>query len=528
MKKTLLFSAIAIVVLVLSCAKDHDGRTSVDTAIEDELETLGMSLEDFRLARSLEDIPQSIDNPITQKKIELGRSIFWDPIFHQNTFGDATIMTASCGSCHIKDGHAGVSQGLGEGGISAGVNGEKRIESTDFINNVGIEFVDAQPIRVPTNMHVAYKPNALWDGALGNPNTAKLKNNDRPNQNESISFPDGFPHDLARTFDGFGGAEMQALAGLRVHRYKFNEEIISNAGSRYKELFDEVFVEDSETRIIDRFADSKFIQNNMFLDRGKILLDGGASGVTDDSADDVYVPIQYSRLAAALAVSAYTRSVLANEAPFQDFVFGDPNGMTEQQKRGFLVFLEKKCINCHNGPALTDADFHAMGAKDLLDLDPNLQDRINNPIAGFSNPEDLPLGRYNVSGKEEDRGAFMTQTLYNLQTNIFFHGGENIKLSDAVKYMLDAEMNEGKDFAKDPNWNKQNYTDQELADLVEFIDNGLRDLNFDDKYRPGIELSKVFSCNNTMGTNGENIKICSPSNDNQSNNGEDDGIICCE
>lgn len=533
MKKIILLSLAISIAFLYSCTKDHDGKTQVDEDIENLLSDRGLKLEDFQLPRpgELDKIPQVEDNPLTQAKIDLGRSIFWDPVFNQNTFGQSSRMTASCGSCHIKDGHAGVRQGLGEGGQGAGLTGEQRVESPTFIGEFGNskEFIDAQPIRPPTNMHVAYKPNALWNGALGNPKKGIL-NLDRPNHNANVTFDNPeFPFDEAEAFDGFAGPEAQGMAGLRVHRYKFNEEVITNAGSGYKELFEQVFVNDPRTRIIDKF-NNEFVQDNMFWERGRILLTNSA--INDDTSDDEMVPVQFSRLAAAMAISAYTRSVLANEAPFQNYVYGDPNGMTEQEKRGFKTFLEANCVNCHNGPALTDADFHVMGTRDLLDLDVSLADRVSNPIAGFVEGEGDDLGREAITGNDEDRGAFMTQTLYNLPITNFFHGGEAVKpngepfeLDDAVQYMLDAEpFKQG--FVIDDLWEKQTISDGEKADLVAFLRTGLRDNRFEEKYRPGFGLPNILSCDNTAGPNETYLPMCSPNNDATSTISL--GNICCD
>lgn len=528
MKKYLFLFLVLFTIGIVSCTKEHDGKTAVDEDIEQLLSDRNMTFADFQLPRpgDLAGIPQVDDNPITAKKIELGRSIFWDPVFNQNTFSQSNTMTASCGSCHVKDGHAGVRQGLGEGGAGTGVFGQLRDQDDVFVDALGQDFIDAQPIRVPTNTHVAYKPNALWNGALGNPKKG-INNLDRENHNDGITFPDEFPFDLAAIFDGFAGPEMQGMAGLRVHRYKFNEEVITNAGSRYKTLFDEVFDQDVRTKITGgKFANSQFIDNDLFLDRGQILLNGDPA-VNENTADDVWVPIQYSRLAAAMAVSAYTRSVIANEAPFQDYVYGDPNGMTEQEKRGFKVFLEAQCINCHNGPALTDADFHVMGTRDLVDIDPSLAARANNPLAGFLSDDPADIGRAAITGESTDRGAFMTQTLYNLPlTNTFFHGGENIDLTAAIDYMLNAEPVK-EEFEIDELWEKQSISDNEKADLIAFIRTGLRDENFDAKYRPGVDVSNVFSCDNTAGTGNTYTPICSPNNDSRSIS-NDLGVICCD
>jgi cytochrome c peroxidase len=544
MKKLLAILVIGTATLFFSCTKDLDGTTSVDERVMEALASYDLTLEDFQLPRTnssgsyLERIPQSLDNPITADKVALGRDIFWDPALNLNTFSDISSQTASCGSCHIKDGRAGVPQGLGEGGLGTGIDGQGRQIDVDFERQVsasmmipdGQTLIDAQPIRPPTNMHVGYKMNALWNGALGNPDVSMLVNYPEfvENHNNDLDFSSaGFPFNEAQFFrqHGFAGPEVQGLAGLRVHRYKFNEAILDSLG--YKDDFENVFANTPETRITAGIFSpdgSVLVDDNGVLsynDPGRVLLTG--SPVNDDTVDDEIVPIQYSKIAAAMALSAYTRSVIANDAPFQDYVHGDPNGMTEQEKRGFAVFLEAQCINCHQGPALTDADFHVMGTRDLLDVNSErfqIVRQPGNPLAGF-NDEEVREGRGAVSGASEDAGAFMTQTLYNLSTeDIFFHGGEKFEngLADAVDYMLAAQPLVT-DHEQDEMWRAQSISDQDRADLIQFLATGTRDNRFDEKYRPGAVNGPPGVRQNLRST-----PYCSPNDDRQSR--ESESIIC--
>lgn len=544
MKKLLSILVIGTVTIFFSCTKDLDGTTSVDERIEAALAANGLTLEDFQLPRevsqaaTLAGIPQSMDNPLTPEKVALGRDIFWDPALNLNTFSDISSQTASCGSCHIKDGRAGVPQGLGEGGLGTGIDGQGRQIDVDFERQVsasmmiadGQTLIDAQPIRPPTNMHVGYKMNALWNGALGNPDVSMLVNYPEfvENHNNELDFSTaGFPFNEAQVFrpHGFAGPEVQGLAGLRVHRYKFNEAILDSLG--YKDDFERVFVNTPETSIVNGVfsADgSVLVDDNGVLsynDPGRVLLTG--SPVNDDTVDDEIVPIQYSKIAAAMALSAYTRSVIANDAPFQLYAHGDANGMTEQEKRGFAVFMEAQCINCHMGPALTDADFHVMGTRDLLDVNSErfqIVRQPGNPLAGF-NDEEVREGRGAVSGTGEDAGAFMTQTLYNLSTeDIFFHGGEKFEngIADAVDYML-AAVPAVTDHEQDPAWQPQSISDEDRADLIQFLSTGTRDNLFDQKYRPGADGGPPSVRQGKRST-----QYCSPNDDRQSK--ESESIIC--
>jgi hypothetical protein len=199
-------------------------------------------------------------------------------------------------------------------------------------------------------------------------------------------------------------------------------------------------------------------------------------------------------------------------------------------------------VNCHSGPALTDADFHKMGVRDLD------TEFTNNPIAGDPRDQGDDIGREAVTGLIEDKWKFLTPTLYNVPKDVFHagipgngttpEGKTRNGVEIAVTYMLTGDdtfiinnetVNVGKGITiDDPRWtNNSDISDSDKEDLVQFIFNALRDRNYDHKYRPGVDggiLENVFSEFNTAGPNGETIQICSPNNDMTSQGGF--GVIC--
>ena len=85
--------------------------------------------------------------------------------------------------------------------------------------------------------------------------------------------------------------------------------------------------------------------------------------------------------------------------------------------RGLRIFRGKgNCINCHVGPNLTDERFHNTG---VAWCDGRLQDD----------------GRFAVTGKAEDRGAFKTPTLREVARTVpYMHDGSLATLEDVVEY----------------------------------------------------------------------------------------------
>src|SRR5690606_22304682 len=127
---------------------------------------------------------------------------------------------------------------------------------------------------------------------------------------------------LATNFLGFEGVETQAIAGLGVHRLNLDSTLLFQNG--YKTMYDRAF--------------------------------------PHVAAED-----RYSLTQTGLAIAAYERTLLANQAPFQRFLRGEKGIMSDLQIEGALLFFGKAGgVSCHTGPALNSMDFYALGMGNLL------------------------------------------------------------------------------------------------------------------------------------------------------------------
>ena len=90
--------------------------------------------------------------------------------------------------------------------------------------------------------------------------------------------------------------------------------------------------------------------------------------------------------------------------------------LSEAQERGRELFFGKaKCSVCHVGRNLTDEGFHNIGV-------------------GVSGDE-IDLGRFEVSGREQDKGAFKTPTLRGVTgTGPYMHDGSLETLMDVIEH----------------------------------------------------------------------------------------------
>jgi cytochrome c peroxidase len=64
----------------------------------------------------------------------------------------------------------------------------------------------------------------------------------------------------------------------------------------------------------------------------------------------------------AKAIAAFERTVVSGVAPFDRWVSGDENAISQEAKLGFEVFNTKaNCASCHSGWRFTDDSFHDIG-----------------------------------------------------------------------------------------------------------------------------------------------------------------------
>lgn len=146
-------------------------------------------------------------------------------------------------------------------------------------------------------------------------------------------------------------------------------------------------------------------------------------------------PITYEMLARAIAEFEFTLNFA--DAPLDMFARGQQNALTDDQKRGAVLFFdEANCASCHavsgqSNEMFSDFRTHVAGI-------PQLNPTIKNVM--FDGPgENEDFGLEQVTGNPNDRYAFRTSPLRNLALQTaFFHNGAFTVLEDAVRYHLDA------------------------------------------------------------------------------------------
>jgi cytochrome c peroxidase len=155
----------------------------------------------------------------------------------------------------------------------------------------------------------------------------------------------------------------------------------------------------------------------------------------------------------AKAIAAFERTVLSGDAPYDKFQAGDKTALSESAQRGLKLFNGKaNCKACHTGPNFSDSAFHNIG---------------------LESPDE---GRLAISKLAGDKGAMKTPTLRDIaKTGPYMHLGTMKTLEEVV-----AHYNKGGN--NNPQQDEEIFplklTDQEAADLVTFLKEGLTSTNY--------------------------------------------------
>lgn len=357
-------------------------------------------------------IPQDEKNPITASKVILGKMLFHEPALLTKPKLESNKHKSSCASCHMVE-HgfgAGINQALGEGGEGFG-------KSRTSIPTMSAHMIDAQMIKSPSCLNVAYQSNMTWNGKFGaqglNSKTRSLWDK------EAV---------LRFNKEGLEGVETQALAALEVHRMAIDAKWVLKYG--YTQLFDEAFA-------------------------------------------DLSISERYSNKSVALALAAYQRTLLPDQAPFQKWLNGEKSALSDVEKKGAALFFGyAQCAQCHTGPGLNGMDFCALGFKDI--------EQAHTGIILNDSTDTQFQGRASFTKDNKDLYKFKVPQLYNLADNpIYGHGGSFQDLRSLVMYKCKGiPENEKVDKGQlDPRFKDLHLTSTEIESISLFLEHGLYDPN---------------------------------------------------
>ena len=115
------------------------------------------------------------------------------------------------------------------------------------------------------------------------------------------------------------------------------------------------------------------------------------------------------------AIATFERTIVSGIAPFDEWIMGNENSISQEAKRGFNLFNGKaNCVSCHEGWNFSDLSFHDIGL----------------------NSDDV--GRHAIFEIDVLRSSFKTPTLRNIAERApYMHDGSISTLEEVVDHYND-------------------------------------------------------------------------------------------
>jgi cytochrome c peroxidase len=340
--------------------------------------------------------------------VELGRLLFWDPILSGN-------RDISCATCHHPDFAYADARPLSLGTGSVGL-GPSRVDRSGGT-------IPVVRRNSPTILNVAYNGQERGRG-----------------RRQPIAAPLSVSAEQSARAPMFWDRRVRGLENQALEPIKALEEM---RGHVYPEAVAVDSVLMRLRRIPEYVTAFRAVYNEVTIDARQL----------------------------AAAISAFERSLVAMNSPFDRYRAGDINALTLQQLRGMDLFDEVGCENCHDGLMFSDFDLEAEGIRD-------------NPL--LAQP-DTGAGRF----------RFRAPSLRNVAlTAPYFHNGMLATLPDVLRHYDNGVSTNpniidrgGRNRRDDDNLPRvatlsgrfrgvDDMNDQEMADIVAFLE-ALTDPNFD-------------------------------------------------
>jgi cytochrome c peroxidase len=148
------------------------------------------------------------------------------------------------------------------------------------------------------------------------------------------------------------------------------------------------------------------------------------------------------------AIAAFERTIISGNTAWDRMKAGEQSALSQSAMRGWNIFQAIKCNNCHDGVLFTDQQYHNIG----IGMDQKEPD----------------VGRFKVTSKPEDTGAFKTPTLRDVAKSApYFHDGSAATLEDAVTVMLGG--GKPNPYLDKKNLEIHNILPDQKADLINFL-----------------------------------------------------------
>lgn len=379
--------------------------------------------------QGLPSIRVPAENPITTDKVNLGNALFWDEQL-------SSTRIVACGTCHIPSAGGSDPRSLGPGSIHPGADGVFGTED-DVVGSRGV---------VGSRADGSYRPTEFFG----------LR--DQVTERQVLSMINAVYHRELLSWDGrSSGAFVDPLTGavalsqnatLETQALEplLNEVEMAHQGRDWPDVVARI----TESRPLALATDIPAALDNWLGNQTYLQLFQRAFGTAE------ITPVRI-----AMALATYQRTLIADGTPYDAFVSGQRQALTQQERRGLGLFTGRaQCIVCHPVPLFSRLPGQG-GPQSLayfnIGLRPPFEDR----------------GRAAVSGRAVDEGAFKIPSLRNVGLRApYFHNGKRLTLTEVVDF-----YDRGGDFEENqaPQIRPLGLTDTEKQAIVAFLQNGLTD-----------------------------------------------------
>jgi cytochrome c peroxidase len=180
-----------------------------------------------------------------------------------------------------------------------------------------------------------------------------------------------------------------------------------------------------------------------------------------------------------MALASYQRGLVSADSSFDRWYFGGEDILSASAKRGWQVFTEVGCISCHpvytDHAHFTDGGFYdtGIGYARSMGIGPvsatvRLAPGVTVvPQVGFETASANDLGRYEATGRSEDRWLFRVPSLRNVAlTAPYMHDGSLPDLEAVIAWYDQGGVSHP---GLDPRIRPLDLTSQDKSDLQSFL-----------------------------------------------------------
>jgi cytochrome c peroxidase len=214
-----------------------------------------------------------------------------------------------------------------------------------------------------------------------------------------------------------GGADSRPLSvGVNGARGEVNAPSVLNAANNFRQFWD-----GRAATLEEQAAGPITNPREMAASLPTVIARLNADKAMRTAFNAIY-PEGISRQGITDAIAEFERS-LPLPSRFDRWLNGDHNAINSDEQNGYLLFKKHGCIACHQGVNIGGNLYQRFGV-------------MSSYFAQKATSSRADLGRYNLTGREEDRHVFKVPSLRNIElTAPYFHDASAQTLEEAVNIM---------------------------------------------------------------------------------------------